>query len=35
MKNVDLTSCALNNKRALGGKEGSVSTDKGVIVLTS
>ena len=35
MKNVDLTSCVLNDKRALGGKEGSASTDKGVIVMTS
>lgn len=35
MKNVDLTSCVLNDKRALSGKKGSASTDKGIIVLTS
>ena len=35
MKCVDLTSCVLNDKRALSGKKGSVSTDKGVIVMTS
>lgn len=35
MKCVDLTSCVLNDKRALGGKEGSASTDKGIIVMTS
>ena len=35
MKYVDLTSCVLNDKRALGGKEGTASTDKGIIVMTS
>ena len=35
MKCVDLTSWVLNDKRALGGKEGSADTDKGIIVMTS
>lgn len=35
MKNVDLTSCVLNNKRALSGKKGSANTDKGIIVMTN
>ena len=35
IENVDLTSCVLNDKRALSGKKGSASTDKGIIVLTS
>ena len=35
MKNVDLISRALNDKRALGGKEGSANTDEGIIVMTS
>lgn len=33
MKCVDLTSCVLNDKRALSGKEESASTDKEVIVM--
>ena len=35
MKCVNLTSCVLNDKRALGGKEGSANTDEGIIVMTS
>jgi len=35
MKCVDLTSCVLNDKRALSGKKGSANTDKGIIVMTS
>ena len=36
MKNVDLTSCVLNDKRALGGKKGSASIErKGAIVIMS
>lgn len=35
MKCVDLTSCVLNDKRVLSGKEGSANTDKGIIVMTS
>ena len=35
MKNVDLTSCVLNDKRALSGKKGSANTDEGIIVMTS
>ncbi len=35
MKCVDLTSCVLNDKRALSGKKRSANTDKGIIVMTS
>ena len=35
MKNVDLTSCVLNDKRALSGKKGSANIDEGIIVMTS
>lgn len=35
MKCVDLTSCVLNDKRALSSKRGSANTDKEIIVMTS